>query len=216
VVLLHGTFGMTSWGVIEGALSAAGYAVYPFDYGNAGTDEIGRSAGTLAGFVDDVLLRSGAKRVSIIGHSQGGLVARYYVKYLGGSEHVDDLIGLSPSNHGTTNPLVVQTGLIGCAACAEQQADSPFLANLNAGDETPPPVSYTVIQTRRDEVVIPYTSAFLSGPADRVTNITLQDRCPGDVVDHVNIPSDPVALQWVENALSRPGPADPGAALHCS
>ncbi|HEY4408586.1 MAG TPA: alpha/beta fold hydrolase, partial [Acidimicrobiia bacterium] len=158
VVLLHGTFGMTSWGVIEGALSAAGYAVYPFDYGNAGTDEIGRSAGTLAGFVDDVLLRSGAKRVSIIGHSQGGLVARYYVKYLGGSEHVDDLIGLSPSNHGTTNPLVVQTGLIGCAACAEQQADSPFLANLNAGDETPPPVDYTVIQTRRDEVVIPYTS----------------------------------------------------------
>ena len=211
MVLLHGTFGLTNWGVIEQALSAGGYSVYPFDYGNGGTEEIGRSAGALARFIQDVLARTGAKRVSVIGHSQGGLMARYYVKSLGGNAHVDDLIALSPPNHGTMN-LFAQAGWFECEACAEQQAGSPFLANLNEGQEAPGPVDYTVIQTRYDVVVVPYTSAFLSGPPDRVTNITLQERCPSGFVDHVNIPSDPVALQWIENALGHAGPADPGSA----
>ena len=46
---------------------------------------------------------TGAAKVDIIGHSQGGMMPRYYVKNLGGAAKVDDLIGLSPSNHGTTN-----------------------------------------------------------------------------------------------------------------
>jgi hypothetical protein len=29
------------------------------------------------------------------------------------------------------------------------------------------------------------------------------------------MPSDPVALQWVENALARKGPADPGFTPVC-
>ena len=40
-----------------------------------------------------------------------------------------------------------------CPACAQQQAGSPFLQQLNAGDETPGSVSYTQVETRYDEVV---------------------------------------------------------------
>jgi triacylglycerol lipase len=95
-------------------------------------------------------------------------------------------------------------------ACAQQEAvGSAFLTKLNRGDGTPPPVGYTTIQTRYDTVVTPYTSAFLSGPAARVTNVLLQQRCPGDRADHLSIPTDPVALQWVVNALDRGGAADP-------
>ena len=73
-----------------------------------------------------------------------------------------------------------------------------------------------MIQTAYDEVVLPYTSAFLTGPASRVTNVTLQQRCPGDVVGHVGLPTNPVALQWVENALAaRNGPANPGFVPSC-
>jgi triacylglycerol lipase len=55
-------------------------------------------------------------------------------------------------------------------------------------------------------VVTPYTSAFLAeGP--RTTNVLLQDDCPLDVSEHVGIQYDPAALQWVENALGRTGPA---------
>jgi hypothetical protein len=59
-----------------------------------------------------------------------------------------------------------------------------------------------------DAVVIPYTSASLSGPSTRVTNITLQHQCPSDPVGHLGLTMDPVALQWIENALEhRSGPA---------
>jgi triacylglycerol lipase len=216
VVLVHGTFAETSWGVIGPALAARGYCVFTFNYGNGGTGEIARSAHELASFVSGLLADTHAKRVSIVGHSEGGMMPRYYIRFLGGGAKVRDLIGLAPSNHGTENPLVLEGAALGCTACGEQEAiGSAFLNKLNAGDEAPGPVSYTVIQTAYDAVVIPYTSAFLSGPASRVTNITLQDRCPGDGIDHLGITTDPVVLQWVEEALARNGPADPAFRPDC-
>jgi triacylglycerol lipase len=216
VILVHGTFAATSWQLIAPALAEQGYCVFTFDYGDLGTGEIAASAQQLSEFVDQLLDRTGARRVSIVGHSEGGMMPRYYIKFLGGAAKVDDLVALSPSNHGTTNPLVLEGAALGCTACAEQEAvGSSFLNTLNHGDETPAPVDYTVVQTRYDAVVVPYTSAFLSGPASRVTNVTLQDRCPDDLAGHLTIPVDPVALEWVENALERPGPADAAFSPTC-
>jgi triacylglycerol lipase len=216
VVLVHGTFAATSWQVIGPALAARGYCVFTFNYGNAGTGEIGASAHELATFVNRLLARTHSKQVSIVGHSEGGLMPRYYIRYLGGASKVRDLIGLAPSNHGTQNPFVLEGAALGCTACGEQEAiGSPFLNKLNAGDEAPGPVDYTVVQTAYDEVVIPYTSAFLAGPASRVTNITLQDRCPNDIAGHLDLPTDPVALQWVEEALASKGPANPSFRPRC-
>ena len=88
---------------------------------------------------------------------------------------------------------------------------SDFLTELNAGDETPGEVDYTVVQTRNDEVVTPYTSAFLDG----ATNVLLQDKCPADASEHLTIMVDQNAVQWIKNALGRPGPADPGFTPRC-
>jgi Lipase (class 2) len=159
------------------------------------------------------LAATGARKVSMVGHSQGGMMPRYYMKFLGGAPLVDDLIGLVPSNHGTKNPLAVPAGVI-CPACAQQVFGSAFLTNLNAGDETPGNASYTVVTTRYDEVVVPYLSAYLAA-APQVTNVTLQDRCPLDFSEHLAIIYDPVALRWVKNALGRSGPADPGFRPSC-
>jgi triacylglycerol lipase len=212
VVLVHGTFGDSSNWALDGAqLRAAGYCTFAIDYGNRGTGEIAHSAQQLATFVDQVLAATGARKVDIVGHSQGGMMPRYYIKHLGGDTKVDDLVGLAPSNHGTTTPLAPYA--IGCPACMEQAAGSPFITALNAGDETPGPVSYTVVETRYDEVVTPYTSAFLSG--GNTTNVRLQDACPADFSEHLAIVGDPIALQWVENALGRPGPADPSFKPAC-
>jgi triacylglycerol lipase len=169
-----------------------------------------RSAHQVGQAVDRVLAATHAHQVAIVGHSEGGLIPRYYIKRLGGASKVSDLVALSPSNHGTTNVLALAGAAAGCTACGQQFAwGSTFLQQLNASDEAPPPVAYTVIQTRLDEVVTPYTSAFLRGPASRVTNVNLQDRCPYDIVGHLGVTDDPVAVQWVENALATPGPADP-------
>jgi triacylglycerol lipase len=216
VVLVHGTFGdMTvSWNLISPALALNGYCVFALDYGNRGTGRIEDSAAEVAAFVDRVRVETGASRVSIVGHSQGGMMPRWYIKFLGGKEEVDDLIGLVPSNHGTTNPLAPYAGDGGCVSCDQQMAGSSFLLKLNAGDETPGSISYTQVTTRYDEVVTPYLSAYLAaGP--RTTNVTLQDRCPLDLTEHLGIIYDPAALEWVLNALGRPGPADPGFRPRC-
>jgi triacylglycerol lipase len=217
VVLGHGTFESASdnWPTVSPQIKAAGYCVFALDYGNRGTGDIPTSAGELKRFVDAVLGATGARRVSLVGHSQGGMMPRWYLKFLGGAATVDDLVGLAPSNHGTTNPGALVAGATFCPACDQQRAGSSFLQTLNAGDETPGAVSYTSIETRYDEVVTPFTSAFLAaGP--NTANILLQDACPADVVDHQFIPDDRVALRWTLQALGRPGPADPAQPPSCA
>ena len=66
-----------------------------------------------------------------------------------------------------------------CAGCVEQEQGSAFLTNLNA-TATVPGVQYTVIESKDDEVVTPFTNAFLPA-ASNVTNITVQNQCPQDM-----------------------------------
>ena len=220
VVIVHGTFGdrKSLLDDLSAAMVDAGFCVFSLDYGNRGTEDIRKSARQLKRFVGKVLDATGAAKVSMVGHSQGGMMPRYYIKFLGGEPYVDDLVGLSPSNHGTS---VTGSGSSGsgsndfCTACTQQSAGSPFLTRLNAGDETPGDVSYTQITTRYDEVVVPYTSAYLAeGP--RTTNVTIQDSCPADTAEHAFIPMSRTAIQWVLDALTRPGPADPAFRPDCS
>lgn len=154
---------------------------------------------------------TGAERVSMVGHSQGGMMPRHYLKFLGGTAVVDDLVGMAPSNHGTT---ITQGDSSGCRACEQQAAGSAFLQRLNAGDETPGEVSYTQITTRYDQVVVPHTSGYLTeGP--RTTNLTLQDVCPLDTSDHLLIPTSTTTIAIALDALTREGPAREDVQVAC-
>ncbi len=216
-VIVHGTFGdqKSLLDNLSLALKNDGYCVYALDYGNRGTGPIEDSAAELRDFVDKVLASTGAAKVEMVGHSQGGMMPRYYIKYLGGDAYVEDLVGLAPSNHGTTVEGAFGGTDGSCAACDEQMAGSDFLTALNTPDETPGNVDYTQVETSHDEVVVPYTSAWLAA-GDHSVNILLQDRCPADAVDHVGIPMDAQAIAWVLDAFDRPGPADPQAAIGCT
>ncbi|HEX2223851.1 MAG TPA: alpha/beta fold hydrolase [Thermoanaerobaculia bacterium] len=228
VVLVHGTFAdmSNSWQAISPLLKNNGYCVFALNYGDYngsgaigvyGIDDIPTSANELSAFVDKVLAATGAAEVDIVGHSQGGMMPRYYLKYLGGAAKVRVLVGLSPSNHGTTlNGLFVLSNFFPganqftaalCPACEQQRAGSAFITNLNAGGETVPGVSYTVIQTRYDTVVTPYTSAFLSGP--NVRNILLQNQCILDFGDHLSMPYDHIVAANVLTALDPANPRRP-------
>ncbi|GAB3851241.1 alpha/beta fold hydrolase [Nocardioides maradonensis] len=223
VVMVHGTFGDRRHLLepLETALVARHYCVFALDYGNRGTGDIPTSARQLKAYVAKVLAATGASKVSMIGHSQGGMMPRYYIKFLGGARYVDDLIGIAPSNHGTQlvptaafNPLYQLLPGALCVACNQQAWGSTFLKNLNAGDETPGMVSYTQIETRYDEVVVPYTSAFLAaGP--RTTNITLQDKCPLLITEHIFVPTVRPTIDIALDALAHAGPARPDFQPHC-
>ena len=156
----------------------------------------------------------------MVGHSQGGMMPRYYIKFLGGKSVVKDLVGIAPSNHGTavtgpgSNPI--SDLVLGfCRACRQQSAGSPFLRRLNAGDETPGRTSYTQITTSSDEVVVPHTSGYLK-PGPRTTNITIQDKCPLALAEHLLIPLSTPALGITLDALTRKGPARKAFRPACS
>ncbi|MDX6715874.1 MAG: hypothetical protein QOH30_2432 [Baekduia sp.] len=217
VVLVNGTFAnqINSWNAFSPLLKNDGYCVYTFNYGGLFLGQVGAygpvaaSAGELKTEVDKVLASTGAAKVDIVGWSQGGMMPRYYIKNLGGATKVNHLVGLAPSNHGTTlSGLATLAGyfpgalpLVGalCPACTDQLKGSPFITALNAGGDTVPGVEYTVIQSRYDEVVTPYTSAFLSGP--NVTNITIQDVCFLDAGEHLSMTSDHIVGRQMLNAL---------------
>lgn len=219
VVLVHGTFGNAwdNWLVGAPYLASRGFCVFELDYGQVdgvplihGLAPIEQSAQQLSDYVDQVLAATGASQVDIVGHSQGGMMPRYYLKFLGGAAKVHTLVGIAPSNHGTTldgiGTLAAQfpgaTQLVGtvCASCAEQLQGSAFITNLNAGGDTVPGVKYAVISSIFDEVVTPYRSQFLSGP--NVTNIVLQNLCAVDLSEHVAIgTTDKIVLHEVVNQL---------------
>jgi triacylglycerol esterase/lipase EstA (alpha/beta hydrolase family) len=221
VVLSEGTFAnmYNSFGAVSPDLVNNGYCVYAFNYGQTldpsmfdAMGNIPTSAGQLSSFVNKVLLETGARKVDIVGWSQGGMMPRYYINDLGGASKVNMLVGFAPSNYGTTadgfTTLITDFGLLGisntllsvkCEACVQQLQGSSFLEDLNR-KPTASSVKYVVIETEDDEVVTPYTNAFLPA-ASNVQNIVLQNQCPQDRSDHLSIPYDSNALADMINAL---------------
>ncbi|AOR33649.1 lipase [Streptomyces fodineus] len=235
VVLLHGTFANAydDWGLMSPYLKQLGYCVFAAEYGGApgnpvkATAHIPDSARQIAGYVDRVLKATGAHQVDLVGHSQGGGVTpRWYLRFDGGTDpahpernKVHSLVGLAPSNHGTTGSglgtLTTKLGLDKTAslvlgeAYEDQLVGSEANTTLDRDGDTRPGVDYTVIATKFDEVVTPYTHQFLTaGPGATVKNITIQDICPRDFSEHVSIAYDSNAAQLVRNALD-PAHAQP-------
>ncbi|MFF5961644.1 esterase/lipase family protein [Streptomyces luteogriseus] len=230
VVLVHGTLGnsVDNWLGLAPYLKVRGYCVFSLDYGRLegvpffhGLGPAEESAGQLKDFVDKVLSATGAAETDLVGHSQGGMMPRYYLKFLGGAAKVNALVGIAPSNHGTdlngfTELLPYFPGAAdllskNTPALADQVTGSAFLTKLNAGGDTVPGVRYTVIATKYDEVVTPWRSQYLNGPD--VRNVLLQDLCSVDLSEHVAVGLlDRVVFHEVANALD-PGRATPTACL---
>ncbi len=185
---------------LRARLDASGYDAYIFELPGLGIGDIVDSSVALAAYVDAVLAQTGASNVDLVGHSQGGLVARYFVKYLGGDTEVDSLIMLGTPNNGTAlanlgNVLGVQ-GF--CESCEQMAIGSAFLADLNAGDDTIGSVDYTNIYTSYDEIVFPASTARLN---DGATNVRLQSRCWLRVVGHLGLLIDGAVYDGVRDAL---------------
>lgn len=220
VVLVHGTVEnqRANWNALSPLLKNNGFCVFTFNYGAGaftlgqfyGLDRISNSAGQLKTFVDQVLAATGASKVDLVGHSQGGMMPRWYIQFLGGAAKVANMVALSPSNKGTTLDGIaglanIVPGLANvfvyswCLSCQDQVVGSSALTTLNAGGGTSAGVNYTNIVTKYDEVVTPYTNGFLSG--SNVTNITVQDGCLIDLGEHLAISYDRRALWYVVKAL---------------
>jgi triacylglycerol esterase/lipase EstA (alpha/beta hydrolase family) len=183
-------------------LRADGYRTWIFELPTLGLIDINQSAQALDRFADAVRAETGAARVDLVGHSQGGLVSRSYIRYFGGSAEVDSLVTLGTPHRGTyIANLAKLAGFGNCLAivsCQQMSIGSAYLAELNAGDDTIGPVRYTTIRTLTDEIVRPVDTATLF---DGAVNVLVQSQCPLRLVGHIGLILDGTVYSGVRDAL---------------
>ena len=222
LVLLHGLGGNGpgNYSYLGPFLAAKGYCAFTLTYGQAtpeipvgGTVSIAQSSAEIEAFVQRVRQTTGAAKVDIVGHSEGGFQSIYGPKVRGYADEVGKVVALAPPTHGTTfgglvsvgdylglRPLVDQVlAEFGCPACDELIVGGTAVDKLTAGPIAQPGVSYTVIASRFDALVTPHETSFIREPG--VTNKYVQDVCPADPVGHVGLAFDPTVAQLVANAL---------------
>lgn len=229
VVLVHGgavSMGL-NWATLSPLLKNEGYCVFALNYGAKDPAKgpyavapVTVSAQELSTFVNTVLSKTGAAKVDIVGHSLGGMMPNYYIKFLGGAAKVKKMIGLAPTNHGTDlNGLVTALQKLlqpfpslynwvlaaisqQSPSAVDQMPGSDFMKKLNSVPDTVAGLDYTVITTKYDTASTPYKAAFLAAvPGATVNNITIQDKCWLDLADHIALAFDHVTLREVLNAL---------------
>lgn len=225
VILLHGTCDSKGiWQLLGADLREDGWAVFAPDYGTRATGLIPDSAAQVGAYIQAVMHTTGAKKVIIMGHSQGGLVARYWMRLLGGAKYVKHLVCIGTPNHGTTqggilSPLVtsrradsVMQSVIDAyfgPAGAQQIVGSDILDEVNRDGDLEEGVTYTNIVTRSDAVVVPPESCFLAPDKVKdgtVRNIYVQDFDRRAVVLHHDLPVDKRVRVIARTILRQIGP----------
>ncbi|MET8907087.1 alpha/beta fold hydrolase [Micromonospora sp. NPDC004551] len=204
VVVVGGLIGISiAYEPIAARLRADGYRVSIYQLPNLGFGDIRESARALSSYVDQVRAATGAAKVDLVTHSEGGLVSRWYVKFLGGAAKVDHYVSLGSPQQGTYVANIVNfVGLGSCAgivACQQMSIGSSFLADLNGGDDTPGAVRWTTVRTWQDELVRPVDNASL---ADGATNVLVQAWCPLRIVGHLGLVLDGTTYTVVRQALA--------------
>lgn len=228
VILVHGLLAnrTVNFPTLSPFLANRGFCVFALTYGTrpelnlgvyrpGGLVRMEGSALKLKRFVARVLKKTGARRVDIVGHSEGSLMPNYYVKFLGGRKQVAKYVGVTPLWNGTNLVGAADLAALGkpfgldsvvfelleplCASCEQFIRGSEFLELINRGRTGPRVrgVKYTMIMTRNDELVVPYTSGFMRG----AKNVVVQDVCALDQSEHLSIIFDPVTAYTILNAL---------------
>ncbi|GAA0401357.1 hypothetical protein GCM10009541_50500 [Micromonospora gifhornensis] len=210
VIVVGGLSGIAAvYQPLAARLRADGYRVWVYELPNLGLGDIAASAGSLRTFVGKVRTSTGAAKIDLVAHSEGGLVSRYYIKNLGGGDIVGRYVSLGTPQYGTyVANMLAFLGLGSCAgivACQQMTIGSSFLAALNAGDDTPGPVRWTTVRTWQDELVRPVDNATL---ADGATNVLIQAKCPLRVVGHLALVVDGTTYSIIRQAL-RDHPINP-------
>ncbi|KAF9973622.1 hypothetical protein BGZ65_009166 [Modicella reniformis] len=220
LLLVHATLLIKeSWWTFAPVLIDEGYCVFALTYGQyknipivGGLAPIAQSSKEVADFGDEILRRMNVTQLDYVGHSQGGILGRYWAKYLGGAGKINRLVGISPIHHGTTlSSIATIAKALQIYAPAQPVFDSfapsfyemvntsEFMAKLNDNGDTIPGVIQSNIATRYDEIVTPWETCYQNKPG--VTNVLLQDYCMFSINEHLTMINSKVVLRFVMNQL---------------
>ncbi|WP_330320576.1 alpha/beta fold hydrolase [Streptomyces clavifer] len=205
VVLLHGFIDNRSvFVLLRRSLSRHGWHhLESLNYSPL-TCDIRTAAELLGRHVEEICARTGHREIDIVGHSLGGLIARYYVQRLGGDRRVRTLVTLGTPHSGT--------------AVAPVAGAHPIVRQMRSGSDLieelrrPAPgcrTRFVSFWSELDRVMVPVETACIDHPDLDTVNV----RVTG--IGHLALTVHPAVASAIRQALESDDSASlstPGAA----
>ena len=195
IILIHGIIdNHTVFAFLRRTLNRRGFGrVITLNYSPL-SDDIPRVARRLKSLVEKVRRETGYERVHVIGHSMGGVVARYYVQCLGGDKRVHTLVTLGSPHAGTMPAYLVPHSVV-----KQMRPDSPIVKELDApaaGCKT----RMVAIWSDLDQMIIPKRNARIVHPDLNARNVFVRG------VGHMSFPVDGRVVHEICTTLSQLDP----------
>jgi hypothetical protein len=191
VLLVHGLVDNRSvFTVMQRNLRRRGFThVCSWNYSPLSTD-ISRAARDLGKHIERICEQTGYDRIHVVGHSLGGLIARYYVQRQGGDHRIQTLVTLGTPHRGSRWAYVMPTPLV--------RQLRPGSAVYQELDE-PVPVCQTritAVYSDLDQMVLPTSSGRCDHPDLGARNVLVRG------VGHTTLPVHRAVLDEVAATLA--------------
>lgn len=164
------------------------------------TCDIRTAAELLGRHIEEICERTGSSRVDVVGHSLGGLIARYYVQRLGGDLRVRTLVTLGTPHAGTrVAPLANAHPIV-----RQMRPGSELIEELSR----PAPgcrTRFISFWSDLDHVMDPLESACIEHPDLQAENVRVSG------VGHLALPLHPAVASGIRQALDTVRSTDPSA-----
>lgn len=192
ILLVHGIVdNHSTFAVLRRALRRCGFGrVTSVNYGWLGHD-VRSLAAQLGRRVEQLCDETGYERLHVVGHSLGGLIARYYIQRLGGDARVHTLVTLGSPHHGTRWAEAVPHRLV-----RQLRPGSDLFNELDepcSGCHT----RFVSFWSDLDQVIIPQRNAKLGHPDLHTRNIFVRG------VGHLSLPAHRGVVSDICRTLAR-------------
>jgi triacylglycerol lipase len=165
-----------------GRVSTLNYSIF--------TSDVRAAARQLGERIEALCEATGYDRVHVVGHSMGGVIARYYVQRLGGDRRVDTVVTMGSPHQGTEVARLLPTPL-----ARQLRPDSDVVAELRE----PAPdcrTRFVSIWSDLDQLMLPLRTAEMEHPDLDVRTVFVPN------VGHMSLPVHPRVIREIVTTLA--------------
>jgi triacylglycerol lipase len=177
ILLAHGIIdNHTIFALMRRHLVRRGFSsIHTFSYSPL-TLDVRRTAERMGREIEAICEESGSDQIHVIGHSLGGLIARYYVQRLGGDERVHTCVTLGTPHQGTVAAKLLPWPLV-----KQVRPDSDLMAEL--GEPAPDcRTRFVAFYSDVDQLIVPQRRARIRHPDLLASNVRVHG------VGHLSLP----------------------------